>query len=106
MRWKARISAPGTYRIILNCMVPPGQAGSKYVVEVRATETGGGLGRVNKNTALVRMTEETGGGYKDVTAGEVKIAEAGPIEVVLRPTRIAHDEFLKLRSMTLQPAIH
>jgi hypothetical protein len=38
--------------------------------------------------------------------GDVKIAEAGDIEVVLRPIRIAHDEFLKLRSITLRPAHH
>jgi len=89
-QWDVRIDKPGTYEVSAVTYVPDGQAGSEYVLTVGAAR-------------LTGKTEATGGDFKTVKLGTIRLAQPGAMPIQLRPTKLAGSEFMRLRTLLLKP---
>lgn len=89
-QWDVRVERPGTYQITALYAVPAAQAGSEYTLAVGESRVSG-------------QVPSTNGAFKTVTLGTIQVGKTGPARVTLRPARIAAQEFMRLRALTLQP---
>jgi alpha-L-fucosidase len=89
-QWDVQIDRPGNYEVTAVCFVPADQAGSDYVLAV-------GDAQMRAKTAPV------GPDYQTVTLGTLRLEKAGPAQITLKPTKLAQQEFMRLRTLTLKP---
>jgi alpha-L-fucosidase len=89
--WQVQIDKPGTYDVSVLYSLPPGEGGSEFAVAVGDAKVTG-------------KTEDTGiGVYKETSVGTIKIEKPGAMELTLKPVKIAKQELMKLRALTLRP---
>ena len=89
-RWDVRFEKAGAYEVTALYSVTAAQAGSDFTLAVG-------------NNALTGKTEGTGGTFKTVKLGLVRVEKTGPTQISLRPATIGGGEFMKLRAVTLKP---
>jgi alpha-L-fucosidase len=90
-QWEIQIDRPGTYEVAALNFIPPGQAGSDYVLNVGGATLSG-------------RTVGTGSDHETVKLGTIRVEKAGPAMVTLKPVKLAGREFMRLRTLTLTPA--
>jgi alpha-L-fucosidase len=90
-QWDVRIDKPGTYEVSAVTFVPDGQAGSSYALTVG-------------DAKMAAKTETTGGDFKTVKLGTIRIEKTGAMPITLKPTKLAGSEFMRLRTIILKPA--
>ena len=89
-QWEVQFDKPGTYELSVLCFVPDTQAGSEFVVTIGDQKVAG-------------RTTATGGDFKEVALGKIRVEKTGPMLVKVTPTRIAAQEFMRLRTLTAKP---
>jgi hypothetical protein len=89
-QWDVRIDRPGTYDVSALYAASAAQAGGEFTVTV-------GESRV------AAKTESTGGNFKSLKLGRVRVEKAGAVRITVKPTKIAGPELMRLRALTLQP---
>ncbi len=89
-QWEVQFDKPGTYELSVLCFVPDTQAGSEFVVTIGDQKVAG-------------RTTATGGDFKEVALGKIRVEKTGPMPVKVTPTRIAAQEFMRLRTLTAKP---
>ena len=88
VEWDVEIERPGDYRVMLHYIAHAEQAGSDFVFQVGDAELRGKVAASRNQT---------------VELGKITLKRSGPQKVVLKPETIAAKEFLRLRTITLQP---
>ncbi|MSU66794.1 MAG: hypothetical protein EXS38_12010 [Opitutus sp.] len=89
-QWEVQLDRPGTYELSALCFVPDIQAGSDLVVSVDEQK-------------LTGRTTATGGDFKMLPLGRIRVEKAGPTQIKVTPTRIAAQEFMRLRTLVVKP---
>jgi alpha-L-fucosidase len=89
-QWDVRIEKPGAYKITALYAVAAGQAGGEFTVAVGEAR-------------LAAKTESTGGNFKTITLGTVRVAQSGPMRITVKATKLAGPELMRLRALTLTP---
>lgn len=89
-QWDVQIDRPGRYEVTALCFVPDTQAGSEYALAAGDSQ-------------LTGRTEAVGPDYKWITLGELRIEKTGPTTLVLKPTKLAKTEFMRLRTLKVTP---
>jgi alpha-L-fucosidase len=89
-QWDVQVDKPGVYEVSALCFVPPGQGGSEYVLSVG-------------DATLRGTTVAVAPDYQDIPLGKIRLTKAGPSSVTLKPTKLARQEFMRLRALTLKP---
>jgi alpha-L-fucosidase len=89
-QWDVQIDRPGTFEVSAFGFVPAEQAGSEFALTAGEAK-------------LTGTTKASGGNFETVALGRITIAKAGPTQIVLRPTKLAKTEFMRLRTLTLKP---
>ena len=90
-QWDVQIDQAGTYEVSAVTFVPDVQVGSEYVLTAGQAK-------------MTAKTEATGGDYKTVSLGQIRIEKTGPTAITLKPTKLAAMEFMRLRTVILKPA--
>lgn len=91
-RWTIAVEKPGRYEVSLNLSVPAGEGGSTFVVETGPSE-------------LCGQTTETGAQYRVVSVGTLEMPRGGTQTIAVKPTRVAQNELMRLREITLKPVV-
>ena len=90
VKWKVRVSEPGTYRVEALYALDPGSDGSKVELVL------GGA----KCEAKLAATDGWGA-FKTVTLGELNIAKAGTFDLIVKPVEMPGDAVMNLGKLTL-----
>ncbi|BDI34523.1 hypothetical protein CCAX7_65740 [Capsulimonas corticalis] len=93
IRWTAQIPKPGVYHVELEYAQPTGNDGAAL--------------RISVGDQSVETTPPATGDwttYQTVTAGDVQIARAGDVDVVMTASKAPHPYIMNVRSLTLRLA--
>jgi alpha-L-fucosidase len=89
-QWDVQVDRPGTYEVSAMAFVPDAQADSDFEFAVGDAKMSG-------------KTAPTGGDFKLVKLGTLRIEKTGATAITLKPTKLAATEFMRLRTLTLKP---
>jgi alpha-L-fucosidase len=92
VQWHVTINHPGTFKVSLDYALDPGATNSEIAVDAG-------------NQTLTKVLPVTGGwrAYQTVSLGSVKLAEAGPITIVVRSVHMPGIAVMNLRQVQLNP---
>jgi len=90
--WRIAVNKPAAYVIQLTYSCEPKEAGSEYTVNA-------GNPSVSGKVTPTSDWED----YQTVNVGTLKIEQAGTITILLRSTKIPHENVMNLRQLKLEP---
>jgi len=90
-QWDVQIDKPGSYDVTAMLFVPEAQAGTDYELAVG-----------DQKLPLKTVAADTD--YHIVKLGNLRIAKTGATSITMKVTKLANQEVMRLRSLTLTPA--
>jgi alpha-L-fucosidase len=91
-RWEVQIERAGAYEVTAQYATSAEQVGSEFLLSVGDQTLTGPVAAGAKDNAVVVL-------------GTVRVDKTGPTQISLKPAKIGHEEFMRLRALTLKPVV-